>query len=151
MNSSTAQVVQKQQLIRPGSSSGDTTISSSSIDSVSNDLKSLPETIPPLLGRQAISSRKSHSTSDNSLEISGFTWTLEWGSAKYTVRVHNTSSLEKALSEDSVGKTYQVERGRVITSNPTLNWSCRSEQVEVRFEDLNHRDKSGKRYVFISF
>ena len=91
-------------------------------NSLENELRYLPETIPPLLGRQAISNfSKSNLITAIGTDTDRNTWTLEWGGTKYIVSKRGLdidSSFPAEKQWKSRSECIQVE---ISTPNPTTN------------------------------
>ena len=137
-NSSTCQLLNK-----PHQQHG-TSSSNNSSGSITEDLKSLPETIAPLLGRQAISSQL---LLNQQTDVSGSVdWTLEWGDQKFMVNISSNFPLERLVGSKSAGAGGGGGGGGDGGGAARVAWSSRSELVEVYTEDINRPGGTSKRF-----
>ena len=139
-NSSTCQLLNK-----PHQQHG-TSSSNNSSSSITEDLKSLPETIAPLLGRQAISSKL---LLNQQADVSGSVdWTLEWGDQKFMVNISSNFPLERLVGSKSAGGGGGGDGGGSGGGGGAARvvWSSRSELVEVHTEDINRPGGTSKRF-----
>ena len=113
------------------------------ISSVYNDLKYLPFSIPPLLGRQAIYNKYA-SNSGAVPTSSPLEWALEWENTKYTVtRIDNSSC--------NISFTSGLMRDNHHGSNSGSHWDLSYDSFKINMQTkMQQRGGDNKFFLFLS-